>query len=337
MKLRKRAILLLAISILAGSLVGCGKTNPDVIAKVGNTEITREVLDNELESLESAMVQFYGEGYNDFESFKANNSYETEEEAKKAFENVLALYEEEKEAALTYLIENQVIFNKFDELNITITEEEILEELKVVRSSFSSEEEYQTALEQSGLTEEQLRENIKNAFRMQKLQKDLTKDVTVTDEEVSEYYKENIASYTQYPGAEVSHILVETEEEAKEILSKYNKGETFEDLAKEYGTDGTKDLGGSLGFIEYNSEEYDTDFMAGFKDLKAGEISEPVKTQFGWHLIKLGSVTNEEKVTPFEEVKEQVSASLLNTKQNEVIQAEIDKWVNEAKIIKFRY
>lgn len=335
MKLKKRVTLLLAMGILVGSLSGCGKTNPDVIAKVGNIEITKQALDSELQNLNSLMVQFYGEGFDDFEKFKENNSYETEEEAKTAYEDALALYEQEKEASLKYLIENEVILSKLEELNIIITEEEVEKELEIVRSSFESEEEYQTALEQSNLTEETLKENIKNTFRMQKLRDQLTEDITVTEEDVLEYYNENIDSYTISPGAEVSHILVGTEEEANDILDQYNNGESFEDLAKEYGTDGTKDLGGSLGFIEYDAQEYDLDFMEGFKDLKSGEVSNPVKTQFGWHLIKVGHVTTTEEVTPFEEVKEEVKAAVLSEKQNAVVQAEINKWVEEAKVVMY--
>ena len=108
---------------------------------------------------------------------------------------------------------------------------------------------------------------------------------------------------------------VATEDEAKQVKKEYEEGKTFEELASTYGTDGTKDQGGSLGYIPYDSQQYDADFLAGAKGLKEGEVSAPVKTQFGYHLIKVTDVQSEPVVTPFEDVKAAAEQTVLQDKQ----------------------
>ena len=130
----------------------------------------------------------------------------------------------------------------------------------------------------------------------------------------------------------MAHILVPTEKEAKEIKAKYDAGTSFEELAAEYGTDGTKDQGGALGFIEYDSPSYDADFLAGAKTLKEGQVSDPIKTQFGWHLIKVTNVQTEKVTKSFDEVKDQVMATVKEEKSYEQFNKDLDKWKSEMKI-----
>lgn len=85
--------------------------------------------------------------------------------------------------------------------------------------------------------------------------------------------------------ANASHILVKTEEEAKRIKEKLNQGEKFEDLAKQYSLCPSKKKGGNLGWF-FNGQMV-KEFEKATFDLKKGEISKPIKTQFGWHIIKL--------------------------------------------------
>tara|TARA_Y100000310_G_scaffold8435_1_gene8992 strand:+ start:126 stop:395 length:270 start_codon:yes stop_codon:yes gene_type:complete len=82
-----------------------------------------------------------------------------------------------------------------------------------------------------------------------------------------------------------SHILVKTQEQALEIKEKLNNGESFEKLAKEYSSCPSKKRGGSLGW--FSRGQMVKEFEKATFSLKKGQISEPVKTQFGWHIIKL--------------------------------------------------
>uniref|UniRef100_UPI0025FCDBDF peptidylprolyl isomerase n=1 Tax=uncultured Clostridium sp. TaxID=59620 RepID=UPI0025FCDBDF len=112
---------------------------------------------------------------------------------------------------------------------------------------------------------------------------------------------------------------------------KLDAGADFAELASEYGTDGTKDKGGDLGFVTYNQANYDKDFLDGFKQLSEGQISDPVKSQFGYHIIKATGL-KEEVVTPFEDVKEQIKSQLLQQKQSEAFNAKLEEWKETAKV-----
>lgn len=82
-----------------------------------------------------------------------------------------------------------------------------------------------------------------------------------------------------------SHILVKTEEEAKQIKEKINQGKSFEDLAKQHSLCPSKKKGGNLGW--FSNGQMVKEFEKATLKLKKNQISEPVKTQFGWHIIKL--------------------------------------------------
>ncbi len=121
------------------------------------------------------------------------------------------------------------------------------------------------------------------------------------------YYEENKDSF-KVDEVTANHILVASEETAKQVLEKLNAGENFEDLAKEYGTDNTKDNGGSLG--TFGRGQMVKEFEDAAFALKPGEISDVVKTQFGYHIIK---VTDKNQGTKsYEEVQESIKSMLVN-------------------------
>ena len=132
--------------------------------------------------------------------------------------------------------------------------------------------------------------------------------------------------YTVGAGATASHILVANEEKAKSLKAKLDAGADFATLAKENSTDpGSKDKGGSLGFVAYNSTQLVTEFVNGFKNLKEGEVSAPVKSQYGYHLIKVTGIKNGEVVS-FDGVKDQLKNFLLDQKKETVFNAKIQEW-----------
>lgn len=131
---------------------------------------------------------------------------------------------------------------------------------------------------------------------------------TVTEEAVKASYDEQAAKVEAEERARARHILVASEEEAKDIAARLAKGEDFEALAKQYSLDGSKEFGGDLGY--FTAEEMVPEFSKTAFSLKIGEVSKPVKTEFGWHVIKL-----EDRRTggaqPFEDVKEAIRMVLL--------------------------
>lgn len=131
---------------------------------------------------------------------------------------------------------------------------------------------------------------------------------TVTDEAVRASYDEQAAKVESEERARARHILVATEEEAKDIAARLAKGEDFEALAKELSLDGSKQYGGDLGY--FTAEEMVPAFSEAAFALEVGEVSDPVKTEFGWHVIKL-----EDRRTggaqPFEDVENSIRMVLL--------------------------
>lgn len=131
--------------------------------------------------------------------------------------------------------------------------------------------------------------------------------MTNLDADAKSYYEANKSSF-DVDEVTASHILVASEDTAKEILVKLEAGESFEDLAKEYGTDGTKDNGGSLG--TFGRGQMVKEFEDAVFAMKPGEISDIVKTEFGYHIIKL--TDKNQGTRAFEEVKESIKSNLVS-------------------------
>ena len=108
---------------------------------------------------------------------------------------------------------------------------------------------------------------------------------SVTDEEVKAAYEKEASKIKVAERVRARHILVQTEKEAKDVLARLSKGEKFEDIAKQVSLDGSKDYGGDLGY--FSAEEMVPEFSKAAFALKIGDISAPVKTDYGWHVIKL--------------------------------------------------
>ena len=130
----------------------------------------------------------------------------------------------------------------------------------------------------------------------------------VTDEKVRAAYDKQAAKIKPEERVRARHILVATEKLAKELAARIAKGEKFEDLAKKYSTDGSKNFGGDLGY--FTASEMVPAFSKAAFALKKGEVSKPVKTDFGWHLIKLED-RKKGGPQPFDQVKGAIKLVLI--------------------------
>ncbi|MDY4575583.1 MAG: peptidylprolyl isomerase [Intestinibacter sp.] len=162
----------------------------------------------------------------------------------------------------------------------------------------------------------------KNVLKQYIINQILT-SVQVTDDEKRTFFEANKANFSNPPSANAKHILVDTEEKANEILAQIKSGEvTFEDAARAHSTCPSKDQGGDLG--TFGKGQMVPEFEAATFAMNVGDISEPVKTQFGYHLIKL-EAKNEESIPTFEEVADKVEKTLMFQKQGEVYQAKLNE------------
>ncbi len=149
-------------------------------------------------------------------------------------------------------------------------------------------------------------------------------EVRVSDKEIEEYYNQNPEKFKVGETVNASHILVDNEDLAKEIYEKINKGElSFEDAAKEYSTCPSKENGGNLG--DFGRGQMVPEFDKAVFEMQVGEITaEPVKTQFGCHLIKLNA-KSDGKVMALSEILPQLRESLLNEKRRSAYQSKINQ------------
>ncbi len=152
--------------------------------------------------------------------------------------------------------------------------------------------------------------------------------VTVSDSEAKEYYESNKAQFVSEETVNASHILVDTEELANELLEKINAGEiSFEDAALKHSSCPSKANGGNLG--DFGRGQMVAEFDSAVFAMEVGTVSDaPVKTQFGYHLIKLNSKKAADTM-PYEEITEEIKYSLLTEKRRKAYESKI----NQLKIL----
>lgn len=138
-------------------------------------------------------------------------------------------------------------------------------------------------------------------------------EVTITDEEAEKYYNENKAEFEQPATVSAKHILVDNEELCSEVKEKIENGElSFEEAAKQYSSCPSKDQGGDLGV--FGRGMMVPEFEEAAFELELEKVSQPVQTQFGYHLIKVNA-KNEPVTSKFEEVKTQIIQRLVQERQ----------------------
>ena len=161
-----------------------------------------------------------------------------------------------------------------------------------------------------------------NVLKQYVINKILT-SVKLTEEEKKAFFEAQKQSFSKPETASAKHILVDSEEKANDILGKINAGEvSFEDAAKEHSTCPSKDAGGDLG--TFGRGQMVPEFENAVFNMNNGEVSGPVKTQFGYHLIKLEN-KNESSIPEYDEVAEEVGKTLLFQKQGEVYQQKLNE------------
>jgi peptidyl-prolyl cis-trans isomerase C len=138
----------------------------------------------------------------------------------------------------------------------------------------------------------------------------------VTEEEIKKVYDEEAAKLQQTERVRARMILVASEKEAQDVEKMLADGQKFEDLAKKYSLDGSKDYGGDLGY--FTAAEMVPEFSKAVFALKVGETSQPVKTDFGWHIIRLED-KKQGAAQPYDQVKQAIRNVLLRQKVGEVM------------------
>lgn len=233
---------------------------------------------------------------------------------------------------LDQMIEQRLILQEARRVNALATDAQIDAQLAEIKRNFPSEADFQGALAQRGLTVNALRDRLRTNITVQNLVGKVT-SVSVTDAEVEQYFRQHRREYDQPEQVRASHILLESDAEARFVLARLRRGDKFEDLARQYSKDpGSKEQSGDLGFVSRG--QLVGEFEKAAFTLRPGQVSGIVKTQFGYHLIK---VTGRKDPQPanLAQVRDQIRAQLLSKKREAAFQTWLKRIKAQAKIKRF--
>ena len=323
--MKKRIIgMALAAATIGILATGCQQKPEGAIATVGDQVVTEDDLNKYMGELK----KYYGE--------------ETFNESTQQGKNMVA---EAKENVTEALINQKVMDKIMADNKITVEDKEVDETIKAMKEQIGGEEEFKKVLEAQGATEEQLRAQYLEQLKSNKYNQFVAEKFKPSEEDIKKYYNEHKDDYIQY---NASHILItpDTQMEVKEgedpkpadpeaaaknaeelarKLSQDAKkeGVDFARLAKQHSKDpGSAQNGGSLGnFLPFSMVK---EFKDALKGMKAGEISDPVKSQYGYHVIKVNAVEED-----FDKYEEEVKAQVNQDITTKIVQKKSEDLINQ--------
>ncbi|MBR0600438.1 peptidylprolyl isomerase [Sinanaerobacter chloroacetimidivorans] len=280
--MKKYAAMILAI-ILVFSFAACGDKAGTDLAKVGDEVITSSELDQYVELY--AFVQ------------GMDLTQITDEKSMKYIKSLM----------LEDMISMEAMKQHFAGKEDEVLPETVDEDLQKFIDDSKAEEAVKSFLEEKKITDEALTRFYLSQYYTTAYFDEIEAGMPNLEADAKAYYEENKDSFA-VDEVTASHILVDNEELAKEILDKIKAGAKFEDMAKEYGTDGTKDTGGSLG--TFGRGKMVKEFEDAAFALEPGQLSDVVKTEWGYHIIKV--TDKNQGIKTYDEVAESVKATLVS-------------------------
>ena len=235
------------------------------------------------------------------------------------------------------MVEKELIYQKSQELGIEVDMDKVDSQINQFKKKFDDEKKYQQQLSQMGYTEDLLRSEIKQNMAIQKLiEEEIASKVALSDKELKKYYKSNTKEFATPAKVKARHILIKSQSDASESDQKEAKdkieaaqkrledGEKFAKVAKDVSEGPSSKKGGDLGFFSKGR------MVKGFEDaafgLEPGEVSDVVKTRFGYHLIKV-----EDKKPASQKSFEEVKGNLKKKMKNERVKKEMDSYLKNLK------
>ncbi|MBI2598075.1 MAG: peptidylprolyl isomerase [Candidatus Diapherotrites archaeon] len=223
-----------------------------------------------------------------------------------------------KKGILDNMIEGELLLQEAQKNNVAVEDAEVENVFLAQKESISE------IISLGGFSEEEIKKSIKESLVVQKfLQEIVFAQLQASEEEVTKFFEENKDQLVQ---VSASHILVDSEEKAKELLGKLKEGADFAALAKENSTDKVSgENGGKLGF--FSRGEVVKEFADAAFSLKPGELSDVVKSQFGYHIILLEEI----KDAPADFL-DQIKQALLSQKQNQAYTEILEQLKQETQV-----
>jgi len=317
----------LAFAVLL--LTGCGGDLPSgAVAKVGDATITQEQFDAKMKEIVAQLKEQAPDKTKDAPGYKLL-----------------------EQRVLDYMVTLKIAELKAPSLKVAVADKDVQDQIDQAMLMFGGDQaKFDAALKQEGITLDQLKASFRERTLLTKTAEAVTSTVAVADADIQKYYDENLAEFKQDESRTARHILfapgggtpdaagtytdaqwAEALAAAEKARAEIVKGADFAAKAKELSSDtGTKDQGGDLGVVQKGTmvPEFETSVFG----LKKGDISQPVKTQYGYHLIEVTEITPAKQQT-FAEVKEQIKTQLLDPKKAIAWEAWLAKMKTELKII----
>ena len=299
----------LAVVFAALVLVGCGGSDgskdvpSDAVAVVGDQEISKAQFDALIAQARASAKQqkrdFPKAGTPEFKNLQTQG--------------------------LDYLVRRAEFEQKADDLDVKVSEKQVDERLEQLKKQFygGDDKKFKASLAKLLLTVDQVKKDVRAQLLEEAIYKKVTEDVKVTDEEIDAFYKKNKSQYQQAATREVRHILVKKKEKADALYAQLKNGGDFAKLAKKNSEDpGSKSQGGKLTVSQGQTVP---PFDKAAFSLDKGELSKPIKTQYGWHIIEALTAIKKEQVTPLKEVRTAIRQELVQQKK----QDKMRKWVDD--------
>src|SRR5919201_5096492 len=235
-------------------------------------------------------------------------------------------FQQVQQSTLTFLVQLQELEQKAKDLGVKITDKQVADRYAQLEKQLGGAKNLKTQAKAQGLTLQDVRDVvIRPQLLSEGIYKKVTDGIKVSDKDVSDYYKKNTKLYRQPESRDVRHILVSNRALANKLYDRIKAGANFAALAKKYSKDpGSRAQGGKLTIVKgQTAAPFDqTAFL-----LDKGQVSRPIKTQYGWHIIQALSDVKPAKTTPLKDVK----SAIKNQLEGQQKQAEITKWVNDTK------
>jgi parvulin-like peptidyl-prolyl isomerase len=236
-------------------------------------------------------------------------------------------YVQVRDQVVSYLVRRAQFAEEASSLGIEVTDEQVDKKLdQLIQQYFQgNKKRYEEQLKENAVSDQQVREDIKAQLIQEGLFKEVTKDVKVSNAEMLKYYRDNKQQYSTPAQRDIRHILLKKSQKtlAQSLAAQIRSGANFAQLAKKYSQDpGSKKVGGRL---EISKGQTVPAFDRTAFTIPTNKVSNPIRTQYGWHIIQALSAVVPAKTTPYKDVQQAIRQQLLQSKKS----AETTKYVQE--------
>jgi parvulin-like peptidyl-prolyl isomerase len=305
-KLVVALVLLVAVTVAVVTACGGSGIPRGAIAKVGSGTVTKSDFDKIMAQAaaqaKASSSAFPKEGTPEYAGFKAR--------------------------VVDYLVTLELVRQKAAQLKITVTPKDVQDRINTIYQQYNGQKKVEALLAKQGMTVQDLQTQLQDSILQEKVQAAVFQNVKVTDQQVQAYYNAHKQSFHQGVSRNTRHILLKTKAQAEKVralLVANNTDANWQKVAKEYSQDpGSKNSGGDLGAVTQGQmvPPFDKATFA----LKVGEVSQPVKSTYGWHIIEVTKI-NPASVTTYAKAAAGIRQTLLSAAQQGAWQT----WTDQAK------